>query len=78
MEKDDLTAKQNPEWALFLPALSTFYITGLGKQRKGENYFPPERIPKGIPDLEGLNFLNSQQALFPYKWALYTVQVIQN
>jgi hypothetical protein len=72
MEKDDLTAKQNPEWALFLPALSTFYITGLGKQRKGENYFPPERIPKGIPDLEVLNFINSQKALFPYKWALYS------
>jgi hypothetical protein len=72
MEKDDLTSKQNPEWALFLPALSTFYITGLGKQRKGEEYFPPERIPKGIPDLEGLNFLNSQKALFPYKWALYS------
>jgi hypothetical protein len=72
MEKDDLTSKHNPEWALFLPALSTFYITGLGKQRKGENYFPPERIPQGIPDLEGLNFLNSQKALFPYKWALYS------
>ena len=72
MKKDDLTSKQNPDWALFLPALSTFYITGLGKQRKGEEYFPPERIPKGIPDLEGLNFLNSQKALFPYKWALYS------
>jgi len=72
MEKDDLTSKQNPDWALFLPALSTFYITGLGKQRKGENYFPSERIPQGIPDLEALNFLNSQQALFPYKWALYS------
>lgn len=72
MEKDNLTQKQNPEWALFLPALSTFYITGLGKQRKGENYFPLERIPQGIPDLEALNFLNSKEALFPYKWALYS------
>jgi hypothetical protein len=72
MEKDDLTSKHNPDWALFLPALSTFYITGLGKQRKGENYFPPERIPQGVPDLEALNFLNSQKALFPYKWALYS------
>jgi len=72
IERDDLTAKHNPNWALFLPALSTFYITGLGKQRKGENYFPAARIPQGIPDLEALNFLNSQQALFPYKWALYS------
>ena len=72
MEKDNLTQKQNSDWALFLPALSTFYITGLGKQRKGENYFPAERIPQGIPDLEALNFLNSQKSLFPYKWALYS------
>jgi hypothetical protein len=72
MEKDNLTQKHNSDWALFLPALSTFYITGLGKQRKGENYFPAERIPQGIPDLEVLNFLNSQKALFPYKWALYS------
>jgi hypothetical protein len=72
MEKDNLTQKHNSDWALFLPALSTFYITGLGKQRKGENYFPSERIPQGISDLESLNFLNSQQALFPYKWALYS------
>jgi hypothetical protein len=72
MEKDNLTEKQNPDWALFLPALSTFYITGLGKQRKGENYFPNDRIPQGISDLESLNFLNSQKALFPYKWALYS------
>lgn len=72
MDKDNLTQKHNPDWALFLPALSTFYITGLGKQRKGENYFPPERIPQGIPNLEALNFLNSKEALFPYKWALYS------
>lgn len=72
IEQDDLTSKQKPDWALFLPALSTFYITGLGKQRKGENYFPAARIPQGIPDLEAMNFLNSQQALFPYKWALYS------
>jgi hypothetical protein len=72
MDKDNLTQKQNSDWALFLPALSTFYITGLGKQRKGEDYFPNDRIPQAIPDLEALNFLNSQQALFPYKWALYS------
>jgi hypothetical protein len=36
MEQDNLSAKQNPDWALFLPAVSSFYIAGLGKQRKGE------------------------------------------
>ena len=72
MENSNLTAAHKPDWALFLPALSTFYISGLGKQRCGENYFNVSRIPAGIPDLEELNFLNSQKALFPYKWALYS------
>lgn len=72
MDQFNFTNAHDPEWALFLPALSTFYITGLGKQRCGENYFDAARIPAGIPDLEGLNFLNSQKALFPYKWALYS------
>lgn len=71
-DKLDFTAAHNPEWALFLPALSTFYISGLGQQRCGENYFDKARIPAGIPDLESLNFLNSKKALFPYKWALYS------
>lgn len=72
MEKVDLTKEQKPEWALFLPALSSFYIAGLGKQREGENYFDAARLPAGIPDTEVMNFLNSKQSLFPYKWALYS------
>ena len=36
MEQVKLTDSHNPEWALFLPAVSSFYIAGLGKQRKGE------------------------------------------
>jgi len=72
MTQVNLTATQNPEWALFLPALSSFFISGLGKQREGNNYFEKARLPIGIPDTEVLNFLNSKQALFPYKWALYS------
>lgn len=68
----NLTAQQKPEWAVFLPALSSFYISGLGKQREGENYFEAARLPAGIQDTEVLNFLNSKQSLFPYKWALYS------
>jgi len=48
MEQVNLSAQHKPDWALFLPAVSSFYIAGLGKQRKGENYFPPERIPAGF------------------------------
>ena len=38
MEQVNLSNSHNPDWALFLPAVSSFYIAGLGKQRKGENY----------------------------------------
>ena len=69
----NLTATHSSEWALFLPAVSSFYITGLGKQREGENYFDQARIPAGFNnDIECLNFLNSKQGLFTYKWGLYS------
>ena len=73
LEQDNLSSKHNPEWALFLPAISSFYITGLGKQREGEQYFDQARIPAGFNnDVECLNFLNSKQGLFTYKWGLYS------
>ena len=72
-EQDNLSSKHNPDWALFLPAVSSFYISGLGKQRKGEEYFDKARIPAGFNgDVECLNFLSSQQGLYYYKWGLYS------
>lgn len=69
----DLSASHNPEWALFLPAISSFFIAGLGKQREGEEYFEQSRIPQGFNgDVECLNFLNSQKGLYTYKWGLYS------
>jgi hypothetical protein len=70
----NLSSKHNPEWALFLPAISSFYISGLGKQREGENYFEQSRIPQSFPNnsVECLNFLNSKEGLYTYKWALYS------
>ena len=73
MEQDNLSQKQNPDWALFLPAVSSFYISGLGKQRKGEQYFDANRIPAQFNgDVEKLNFLNSKEGLYYYKWGLYS------
>lgn len=72
MEQVNLSAQQNPEWALFLPAMSSFFISGLGQQREGENYFDNARIPKGIPDVESLNFINSSKSIYNYKWILYS------
>jgi hypothetical protein len=70
MTQDNLTAKQN-DYAVFLPAISGFYATFIGRQRN-EQYVDPARFPQGITDMEQLNWLNSQKALFPYKWSLYS------
>lgn len=73
MEQVNLSNTHSPEWALFLPAVSSFYISGLGKQRKGQEYFPKERIPASFNgDVEKLNFLNSNEGLYTYKWGLYS------
>jgi hypothetical protein len=71
MTQDNLTAKQN-DYALFLPALSSFYATFVGKQRHDPNYVEPARMPQAIQDMEMLNWLDPQKGLFPYKWSLYS------
>jgi len=73
LEQINLSAAHSNDWALFLPAVSSFYIAGLGKQREGENYFEQSRIPAGFNgDVEKLNFLNSKEGLYYYKWGLYS------
>jgi hypothetical protein len=68
--QDNLTAKQL-DYAVFLPAISGFYATFVGKQRN-ELYVDPARFPTGLTDMEQMNWLNRQKALFPYKWSLYS------
>jgi hypothetical protein len=70
LTQDNLTAKQN-DYAVFLPAISGFYATFVGRQRN-EQYVDPARFPQGLTDMEQLNWLNSQKGLFPYKWSLYS------
>ena len=70
MTQDNLTAKQN-DYAVFLPAISGFYATFVGKQRNGP-YVDPARMPAGLSDMEMMNWLNSTKALFPYRWSLYS------
>lgn len=69
-KRDNLTNKQE-DYAIFLPALSGFYATFIGRQRN-EVYVEPKRFPNGINDMEELNWLNPDQALFPYRWSLYS------
>jgi hypothetical protein len=60
MIQDNLTSKQK-DYAVFLPAISGFYATYIGKQRDPVNgpYVDPARMPAGIPDMEQMNWLNS-------------------
>jgi len=73
MNQDDLTSKQK-DYAVFLPAISGFYATFIGRQRDTASvpYVDPARFPQGLTDMEQLNWLNSQKSLFPYKWSLYS------
>ena len=74
MVQDNLTAKQN-DYAVFLPAISGFYATYIGKQRdpvNGPYVDPKTRMPAGMKDMEMMNWLNSSKGLFPYKWSLYS------
>jgi hypothetical protein len=72
IEQDDLTAKQK-DYAVFLPALSSFYSTYVGKQRHDPNYVDSARIPQKFnAGIEGINWLNDKQGYFHYKWALYS------
>ena len=76
MERDNLTSKQL-DYAVFLPALSGFYATYVGKQRfpdaNGNLYVESSRIPADFETgIEGLNWLNKDAAYFPYHWALYS------
>jgi hypothetical protein len=59
VEHDDLTVKQN-DYAIFLPALSSFYGTFIGKQRVANDYVDPARMPTKLPDMENFNWLNSK------------------
>jgi hypothetical protein len=67
----DLTPLQK-DYAVYLPAISSFYSTYVAKQRL-EEFVPKERIPKGFDrGIEGMNFLNPEEGYFVYKYALYS------
>lgn len=68
--KTNLTETQN-DYAVFLPSISGFYATFVGRQRY-EEYVDPNRVPAGIGEVEALNFLNPNKGAFHYKWALYS------
>ena len=67
----DLSPLQR-DYAVYLPAISSFYSTYIAKQRL-EEFVPLDRIPKGFDrGIEGMNFLNPEEGYFFYKYALYS------
>lgn len=60
------------DYAVYLPAISSFYSTYIAKQRL-EEFVPKDRIPKGFDrGIEGMNFLNAEEGYFTYKYGLYS------
>jgi len=60
------------DYAVYLPAISSFYSTYIAKQRL-EKFISDERIPKGFDrGIEGMNFLNEEEGYFTYKYGLYS------
>lgn len=68
----DLTTR-NRDYAVFLPSISTFYNNHVARQRYNPDFVPSDRVPAGFENgVEGMNFLNEDQAYFKYKWGLYS------
>jgi len=60
-------------WAKYLPAISGFYTTHLGKDLTDETFIPKDRVPKKFElGMQGLNFLDQDNSYFNYKYALYS------
>jgi hypothetical protein len=67
----DLTPLQQ-DYAVYLPAISSFYSTYVAKQRT-EKFISDDRMPKGFDrGIEGMNFLNPEEGYFTYKYGLYS------
>lgn len=77
--QDDLTANlYGPDgmtkWAVFLPAVSTFFSTYIGRQRyMSRGHIEASRIrPELENGVEGLNWMNKEQGYFFYGHNLYS------
>ena len=63
---DNLTSKQK-DYAVFLPALSSFYSRDVSKQRLDPNYIDSARVPSQFENgIEGINWLNKEEGYFTY------------
>ena len=60
-------------WAKYLPAISGFYTTHLGKDLADPTFIPKERVPDNFElGMQGLNFLDEDNSYYNYKFGLYS------
>ena len=65
--------EQQKDYAIFLPAMSSFFARDLGKASHEEDYILPSRIPPGFEHgVEGLNYTYPKDTYFYYRWHLYS------
>jgi hypothetical protein len=63
--------EQQKDYAIFLPALSTFYALFVGRQRRHE-YIDYNRVPSFLPHgVESINWL-APEGLWQYQWSLHS------
>ena len=72
--KINLTERHdNGQWAKYLPAISGFYTTHLGKDVTDETFIPKDRVPKKFEHgIQGLNFLDPENSYYNYGYGLFS------
>lgn len=71
----DLTKRHlDGGWAKYLPAISGFYTTHLGKDLLSEEFIPKSRVPEQFEHgIQGLDFLKDpKDTYFSYQYGLYS------
>lgn len=60
-------------WARYLPAVSGFYTTQLGKDLADPNFIPANNVPKKFElGMQGINFLDPENSYYHYPYSLYS------
>lgn len=63
----------NGGWARYLPAISNYMVTHLGKDLSDPSFIPKNRVPKKFEyGIQGLDFFKSENSYYNYDFALYS------
>src|ERR1035437_5263630 len=60
-------------WAKYLPAISGFMTTHLGKDLADETFIPKNRVPEKFEHgIQGLNHLDPENSYYHYPYSLFS------